>query len=619
MTNERRLWEGLGSLSALLSLAGYFDPRLSLAFAPGLVLGLVSLLLLRETHLGGLLGVVWALGGYVGYQFGADGPGHLMYLVSLVLDGDLDFADEWRGWGFSPGPPTPTGLSRNGHSIGAALLWLPSFLAAHFYAGVTASFGGPYAPNGISEPYLGGAAATTLAFATWCARSFGRWLDAFSGHNLGSIAVLLVALTSPLGYYASIRPHMDHALVFGATAMFLIALDRLREAPSSGNAARVGLWLGLAALCRPQTAPLAALVALISLTSRDAPLDRLRRLAIAAAVSVAVFVPQMVVWKVLYGKFVTIPQGEGWMDWSSPARWSVLISADHGLFNWHPLLLFALVGLLAAPRSLRWLVGGGLFVLATTTWINGSAFDPASSDSFGARRFDVVWPFFATGAAFLLSWIRQQMLTRPTRVIVSLSTIPALWNIGLVRLYDGGELRSSAPMHEVFAGQATQLRRLAHAALFAVPEPDRSALVYRVFFGRYAYRNLPVSNFFDLANIPERMLAGGWSAVVTDEGGRTYRRAEAAGACLRVPLERPADLVGTWRLRSSNRVENQVVTTSINRRQVSAESLSPGWQEVRFPMRADYLIPGENLVCLSFSRSLPGGTVGGFVARLTLP
>lgn len=174
----------------------------------------------------------------------------------------------------------------------------------------------------------------------------------------------------------------------------------------------------------------------------------------------------------------------------------------------------------------------------------------------------MVWPFFAAGGAFLLSWVRQQMLTRPTHVIVSLLTIPVLWNVGLVRLYDGGELRSSAPVHEVFAGQATQLRRLVHAALFAVPEPDRSALVYRIFFSRYAYRNLQVSNLFDLANIPERMLAGGWSAVVTDEGGRTYRRAEAAGACLRVPLERPADLVGTWRLRSSNRAENQVAASA---------------------------------------------------------
>src|SRR5690242_6530102 len=63
----------------------------------------------------------------------ADSPGYFAYVRSLVLDHDLDFANEWAHWGLKPLPTTPTGRMSNPYSIGPALIWMPFFLLAHVY------------------------------------------------------------------------------------------------------------------------------------------------------------------------------------------------------------------------------------------------------------------------------------------------------------------------------------------------------------------------------------------------------------------------------------------------------------------------------------------------------
>jgi len=103
---------------------------------------------------------------------------------------------------------------------------------------------------------------------------------------------------------------------------------------------------------------------------------RIAWVALSGAAALAAFTPQLVVWLALYGRFVTVPQGGGFMDWSSPRLLDVLLSADHGLVL-TPLMLLGIGALLlpgAAPASLRL---GGLTVFAATAWTNGSVADYA--------------------------------------------------------------------------------------------------------------------------------------------------------------------------------------------------------------------------------------------------
>ena len=51
----------------------------------------------------------------------ADASSHYAYLRSMAFDRDLDFANEWRYWGFGEMSVTPTGRRFNQHPVGPAL------------------------------------------------------------------------------------------------------------------------------------------------------------------------------------------------------------------------------------------------------------------------------------------------------------------------------------------------------------------------------------------------------------------------------------------------------------------------------------------------------------------
>ena len=94
--------------------------------------------------------VGWALAFVLGFVpwVASDGTGYYAYTRSLALDGDLDFANEYREMPFPHTPLNPaqqviaaTGYSFNPFSIGPGLLWLPGFALAHLF--VRLGPGGP--------------------------------------------------------------------------------------------------------------------------------------------------------------------------------------------------------------------------------------------------------------------------------------------------------------------------------------------------------------------------------------------------------------------------------------------------------------------------------------------
>ena len=124
------------------------------------------------------------------------------------------------------------------------------------------------------------------------------------------------------------------------------------------------------------------------------------------AVALLCWIPQMAEWKIIYGKLVTMPQANGFIQF--PPRYipDVLFSTLNGWFIWTPAVLIGAVGLILAtwrwPRTvLPWLVviSLELMVLGSmpTNWWGGW--------SFGQRSLTSSVPLMAWGIAicFLLA------------------------------------------------------------------------------------------------------------------------------------------------------------------------------------------------------------------------
>ena len=356
---------------------------------------------------------------------------HYVQLRSAVFDRDLHFRNEYvRMYGLKgdePGTewvyePTTTGHVRNLMPVGPALLWAPLFLLVTVAAGVANAAGAAYPIDGYGRLFQATAGLTGIAAA-----AAGVWITWRTAIELFSArtaiwSCLTIWLASSALYYSLVSPTYSHAASLLVTAAFWWTWVRTRNEAGLRRYALLGALAGIAALMRWQDAILLASVAVeILLRLRD------RRMTVASAAAsggmalgaaALAFLPQMIVWTVLYGRLLALPQGPGFMRWTDPALLKVLLSDNHGLFTWTPIVLVAALGLPLAWRRDRNL-GIGLVVFLGLSWyVNAAVADWWAGEAFGARRFVSCVPVFVIGLAALVDRWSPSLRTLSTSAVV---------------------------------------------------------------------------------------------------------------------------------------------------------------------------------------------------------
>jgi hypothetical protein len=611
----------LGSGLILAALA-VLDPRwrLGAALGPLLVAGAAVPRRWRRAVTGPALILAFAFGAaaVVEPEFRADSVSYYAYLRSAVFDRDLDFANEWAHWGYPEPLRTPTGLRRNVQAIGPALLWSPFFVTAHAYVRLGRVLGSDrYEGDGYALPYRRSAALGTLVAMVAGASLLASALARGGGRTAAVLAVTTAVLASPVLYYAWVVPSMAHGAAFGACAAVVWAWDRARRVPSLTAWTALGALVGIAALMRWQAAVYVLMILALAAAGIRRGVVRWYWLGASAAAALAAFTPQLLVWKALYGRFLLVPQGAGFLDWTSPHLLDALVSADHGFFSWTPVMLLGIAGLVTGLRRAPLLHGGALAVFLAAAWVNGGVADWAASDAFGARRFDLVVPLAAVGLLSLVGDATALVIRAPLAAPAAGLALLTAWNLGLVASFRHGRYPESAPLERVARDQAVSLRRACQAVLGTVAGARGRALAYKFFSAEYAYSGNP-SGAINLAEAGERWLLEGWGTRGQREGGPSYRWALYPRACVRIPLEEPFDMAVTVTLRAPRQAAGQVATLAVNGTAIGSAALDPGWKDVALLVPAQTLLPGENTLCLAFSTAAPGD-VAAAVSRIQLP
>ena len=332
----------------------------------------------------------------------ADAPYYYAYLPSLVLDGDLDFANQYqvtKNWYRLQ--PAPDGRAGNVFGIGPAIFELPVFVLAHAIARVAGA-----RRDGFSE------LETTLVLWTAIPFTLGAMLLAYKlarrrvAASSAYLGALIAALAGPLLYYAIRQPGYAHPCAALFATWLIERWDASYDAPRTWRTwLGLGVLAGAAALARPQLAVwwlLLPAAAIDDLRRRETLRALVPRLAIGAAALAIVFLPQLLVWKLLYGAFYTVPQGPGFMRWDAPLWSETLFSSRNGLFAWSPLYAPMLIGVVMLARRGMRLPLALLLGLFAQAVVNGAAWDWWAGGSFGGRRFDSCYVVFAVGAAVLI-------------------------------------------------------------------------------------------------------------------------------------------------------------------------------------------------------------------------
>lgn len=391
---------------------------------------------------------------------GVDGAGNYVYLMSIMKDGDLDFSNDYAAFDHERGTSyhltdapisAATGRPANRYGIGSAIFWAPAVLAVH---GVL-TFLAPDLATGLSPPY---AWAVGVSSAWW--GCLGVWLLFMRvREQFGSYAAWLTAvgilLATPLSFYVWAHGSMSHAVSFFIAVVAMLSLEKALEVGSVPSALFAGLWAGLLILTRVQDATwvIALGVTLVTFwqqnrasssadgSEKSAAPRKINRWIAGALFGAAVMLVmslQMGVWNYLYGSWFSGPlpylgHEGGRLSFLPAHLWGTLFAERRGAFSWHPILFIALIGLVAARRSisppLRLAALGGIalqiyLISCWSMWWGGA--------SFGNRFFISSYPFLALGIAFIATAARERGRAWLAPILLSLLII---WNCALLYQY----------------------------------------------------------------------------------------------------------------------------------------------------------------------------------------
>ncbi len=572
-----------------------------------------------------ILSIAYSISAFTLIEFRADSSAYFSYLRSASFDRDLDFANDWEALGL-PGVYTGGGAQRhNVFSVGPALVWSPFYAVAHAYVRWENWRGQErFEVNGYSLPYRRATALGTVTVVVVGASLLFAAIIPLVGFEIALLSGFGSVLASPVLYYTFAVPAMSHGVTFGVAAVFIWAWTRARTTPSLQAWLLLGAVLGLLTLCRWQ----AALYGVLAL---PLALDALRRstlrpvwLVASVGAGALAFAPQIVVWKLLFGRWLLIPQGRGFLDFSS-ANWSrTLFSADHGFFNWTPLMLLGFLGLVLGLRKDRMLYGGALFVFAATVWVNGSVpdHDWAAGDAFGARRYSLVVPLIALGLAVAIEASCRVLRRVPVLAPAVLVVLATLWNVGFISHFRARKYREMAPLEHLARDQARSLRWATQDVFGFVAGQRGRAFAYEVLSAEYFYTSFNRNGRIYLRSADERYLLHGWHTPSRRIARRTFRRALYPEACVRIPLREAFPLRIAVTARAPEGALPQVVSLTMNGNVLTSASLTPRFKEIRFLAPEGSLVAGENALCLQFSNGLPedkGRRVAAHVERIQLP
>ncbi|MGI0484563.1 hypothetical protein ACN4EK_03940 [Pantanalinema rosaneae CENA516] len=389
----------------------------------------------------------------------SDGNGYYAWVRSLVIDGDINFENDFQHLYFpDPLPPeasqrTPTGLVPNKYPIGLAILETPGFLLGHAIAHLT-----PFAEDGMSLPYQ---LAVTVSLVILVLVSFYLLYRAFRNYQISEPTALLFCVMPLVGtnllHYLVKEPAMAHGagvalsniLIFIASCPSSRVRSNWRSSlqPFSNECTTLvnsvsplnppfydaaGYILGDFGSCSPQnwgargakTAVIPGLLIGLSLIVRLSNLVFLpfylwlfraefrnwrRSLPLVGGIGVMLLLQQLsLLW--LWGRPIAHSyQGQGFTGGISGIV-AMVFGTDYGLFLYHPwyLVLVGLngVGLWRLHRQQKpW--QGIILVCFTCLWILNGLWG-FSGDSFGSRAFIESLPLLSLGAAMTVEHLSDR-------------------------------------------------------------------------------------------------------------------------------------------------------------------------------------------------------------------
>ena len=324
------------------------------------------------------------------------------------------------------------------------------------------------------------------------------------------------------------------------------------------------------------------------------------------------FVPQMLVWKAIYGHYLAVSPVGPQIRWWAPHLSDILWSSRNGLFATSPILYVGAIGLLLIVRSTPTFALPAIAIFAAMTYFNASIQDWWGSAAYGMRRFDGMLPTLAVGVAIALEHLSRLAARRPPVVAGAAAAALVLWNLTFMQAALAGVfgIGETVSFERVGAAQAGTLERwFGHPfsfpanAIFALRTGQPPSSYDVLWTGRFLADPVRPYARIDVGGEDGPFLADAWYAA-EERNGVTFRWTSERASFV-VPLDHASDLRVLVRVMPFDvpGAEPQSLTLVINGASHTEVSLVPGWQTVEVATPASEWRSGVSDVALVFRRA----------------
>lgn len=352
----------------------------------------------------------------------SDGEGYYLYLPAVFIYGNFHDIPNRHCCSWTE----DTHLVNNRYTCGVAIMELPFFLAADAVArmkdrGDDFSFSNPFnreygkpdSAKGYTDIHAWGIALAALFYVC-----FGLWflqqvLKRYFPSYVAGLTITLIFLGTNLLYYVVGESGMSHSYSFFLFAGILFFLDKWLKEPNWKLTLIIGFFYGLAVLIRP-TGVIFGLVFLLwdvyTLAQLKARffllIGRWKHFLGFAVIGFVLFIPQMMYWNLIHGKFLAWSYGgESFSNWMNPRFFSVMFHYQNGLFLYSPILLLVFPGLILSIRQKRFQYPAFILIFLLSAYIFGSWWCWWFGAALGHRSFVEYFTLFSLPMAACIQWL----------------------------------------------------------------------------------------------------------------------------------------------------------------------------------------------------------------------
>ncbi len=368
------------------------------------------------------------------------------FAQSMLTDLDFVFDNEYACFPFGNHETylSTEGYPANDWPMGTGICWIPFLALAHAIRFIGDFFGILAGVAGIGwfDKWVVTLGASILygGGTLWLSYLFCR--NEGLNRSVSLWATALMAGGSTLTYHLYVNSADSHPPSAFFIVLFLVIWQGYRLNPNIGRALLAGCAIGMAGLIRPHNFVF-LMVPFLEFISGRIKISTGRQTAIDMGTLLVaaffVFLPQLIVWKLLYGSWLAIPRS-GDVLWAHPELYNTLFSDYHGMISWSPLFGLGIAGLLTGRRWLPFAVPVLIQIYiysCNLAWWSGG--------SFGNRRMVGCVPLLILGLAVLFNAI-------PKYWIKGFTVLAALWTLTLLLAEVGGAIHLDRyqPWKEMF-------------------------------------------------------------------------------------------------------------------------------------------------------------------------